>query len=136
MPWVATALAVASTVNSIAGGLSAKDAAEKAGEKQAEAILRQNKENKRRRLLDFKQNLGEIDAKAYASNLQMTGSTERYKKFYASEYQREMTWDDSKARMDARNAQKGAAAVGESALYSGIGSALGSAGKAASVWGQ
>lgn len=136
MAWVQTALAVAGAVSSIAGGMGAKDAAEEAGEKQAEAILRQAKENKRRQLLDLAQNKGRIDAVVYGSNLQMTGSSERYKKFYDNEYRKGMQWDESKARMDARAARKGAAAVGDSAMYQGIGSALGYAGQAASVWGN
>ena len=130
MTWVAVGVAAVGMVSSIAGGISGKKAAEKAGEMQAMVIEQTAAENERRRKLDLAQQLGGITAAVSASNLQMSGSSKRYKAAYESNYRAEMAWDKQKSRIDARTAIKGGGAAGQSAMYSGIGSALNFAGSA------
>lgn len=134
MAWPMVAAAVVGAVSSIAGGLSAKGAAEDAGERQAESILMAEKENRRRRENELKRQLGTIDSRVYASNILMTGSAKRYRDDYKSQYRQEMAWDKAKANMDARAARKGAEAMGDAAMYQGIGSAIGYAAQGVSAW--
>ena len=125
MSWVSVGIAAVGAVSSIAGGMSAKDAAEKAGEMQAKMIERTRQENKRRELRDLGKSMGDITARVAASNVLMTGSSQRYKQDYESEFKREMAWRDEKSRMDARTALKTGQAAGDSAMYQGLGSAVG-----------
>jgi hypothetical protein len=123
--WVAVGIAAVGAVTSIAGGLSGRKAAEEAGEATAANILATEKENQRRRQLDLGQKLGGITAAVHSSNIQMSGSTQRYKQGFESNYRAEMAWDAQKARMDAETAKKGGQLAGQSALYAGAGAALG-----------
>jgi len=77
--------------------------------------------------------LGGITAAIGASNLQMSGSAQRYKNVFESNIRSEMAWDKQKARLEARAAIKGGASVGQSAMYGGIGSAATSFGSAFST---
>ena len=131
--WVAVGIAAVGAVTSIAGGISGKKAAEEAGEATAANILATEKENQRRRQLDLGQKLGGITAAVHASNLQMSGSAQRYKQGFESNYRSEMAWDKQKARMDAKTAKKGGQITGQSAMYSGIGSATSFASQAFSA---
>lgn len=130
MTWVSVGIAVAGAASSVMGGLSGKAAAEDAGKMQAKIIRQTAAENARRRELELQQKLGQITAGVGASNLQMSGSSSRYRDAFESNYRREMAWDKMKARMDARAARKGAGAAGDAALYSGLGQAAGFAGQA------
>ena len=121
--WVATGISIVSGLSSIAGGISGKKAAEKAGKRQAKIIEDTADENRRRRELDLGQQLGGITAAIGASNLQMSGSAKRYRNVFESNIRAEMAWDKQKARLEARAAIKGGASVGQSAMYGGIGSA-------------
>jgi hypothetical protein len=77
--------------------------------------------------------VGGIRAAIYASNLQMGGSSKRYKDAYEGNYRREMAWDQQKARMDAETAKKGGQLAGDAAMYSGFSSAIGFAGQGVST---
>jgi len=131
--WVAVGIAVVGAVTSIAGGISGKKAAEAAGEATAKNIMTTEAENQRRRKLELDSKLGTISASIYASNLQMSGSAQRYKNQFASSYRAEMSWDKQKARIDARTAEKGGQVVGQQAMYSGIQSAVGFVGQGISA---
>jgi hypothetical protein len=133
MSWVAVGISVVGGVSSIMGGKSAQDAAEKAGEEQAKIILATAEENQRRRGLDLQNKLGGITAAVGASNLQMGGSSERYKNVYESNIRAEMGWDRQKARMDAEAAKNTGQAQGQAAMYQGYQGALQSAGTAVSA---
>lgn len=123
--WVAVGIAAVSAVSSIAGGISAKDAAEKAGEYQANMIEVTAAENERRRRLELQQKLGLITANVGASNVLMSGSSKRYHDEFESQYRAEMAWDKTKSRIEARMALKTGQTAGDSAMYSGIGNAVG-----------
>jgi hypothetical protein len=128
--WVAVGISAVGVGSSIFGGISGKKAAKEAGKATAANILATEEENQRRRKLDLEQKVGGIRAAVYASNLQMGGSSKKYKNVYESNYRREMAWDQQKARMDAETAKKGGQLAGDSALYSGVGSAFGFAAQA------
>lgn len=134
MSWFQVAASVAGAALSFKGGLDAQDAAEEAGEAQAESILETAAENKRRRERDLKVLMGETEARVAASNLLMTGSVKRYRDDIHAEYRRQINWEQMKARMDAQAALKGAQVAGQAALYQGIGGAIGFASQAASAW--
>lgn len=123
MTWVAVGIAAVSAVTSIAGGISGKKAAEKAGERQANIIEQTAAENRRRRELDLQNQLGGITAAIGASNIQMSGSSKKYKNVFESSYRSEMAWDKQKARLEARAARKGGASAGQAAMFTGISSA-------------
>jgi hypothetical protein len=123
--WVAVGIAAVGAATSVIGGINGKDAAEKAGEMQADMIERTAQENKRRRELDLQHDLGSITAAVAASNIQMTGSSKRYKSGYQQQYRQEMAWETAKANMDARMAIKTGQMAGDTALYSGLSSAVG-----------
>lgn len=74
--------------------------------------------------------MGGIVAAVSASNLQMSGSSKRYKNAFESEYRQSMAWDKQKSRIEARMAEKTGQLAGQSAMYSGIGSATGFAAQA------
>lgn len=131
MSWIAVGVAAVGAVTSIAGGLSGKAAAEEAGEATAENILRTQRENLRRRRLDLAQKMGTIRASVAASNIQYGGSSQRYANVFEGEYRAEMNWENFKARMDARTAEKGGQLAGQQAMFAGVGQAIGFAGSAA-----
>lgn len=131
--WVAVGIATVGAVSSIAGGISGKKAAEKAGEYQAKMIEVTAAENERRRRLELEQKMGLITANVGASNVLMSGSSKRYSDEFESQYRAEMSWDKTKARIEARMAEKTGQAAGSAAMYSGIGSAVGFAGQAFSA---
>ena len=128
--WVSVGISAVGALSSIAGGLGGKSAAEEAGEKQADIIRKTEAENQRRRELDLAQKLGGITGAVAASNLRMSGSTQRYKSGFESQYRSEMAWDKQKSRIEARMAEKAGDMAGQSAMYSGLGSAVGFAGQA------
>ena len=72
----------------------------------------------------MKKQLGVITASVAASNIQMSGSSARYKAGYQQAIRREISWDQVKANMDARMAEKAGQAAGSAAMYQGIGSAV------------
>lgn len=132
MTWVAVGISAVGAVTSLAGGISGKKAAEKAGEMQAKVITQTAQENERRRKLDLQSKLGSIKAGIYASNLQFSGTARKYTEGFESQYRGEMAWDKQKARIEARMAEKGGGMAGQQAMYSGLGSAIGFTGSAAS----
>jgi hypothetical protein len=129
MTWVSAGIAAVGIGSSLIGGKSAKKAAKEAGKATAENILETEKENQRRRTLDLEQKVGGIRAAVYASNLQMGGSSLKYKNAFESNYRSEMAWDKQKARMDAETAKKGGQLAGDAAMYSAFSSAIGFAGQ-------
>ena len=126
MTWVAVGISAVGAISSIAGGISGKKAAEKAGKFQAKIIEQTAAENRRRRELDLQHQLGGVTAAVAASNLQMTGSSRRYRNVFESNYRAEMAWDKQKAMLDARAAKKGGAAVGKAAMFAGVTGSIGS----------
>jgi len=123
-------IAAVGAVTSIAGGIAGDKAAKEAGAMQADIIRKTEAENQRRRELDLQQKLGGITAAVGASNLRMSGSSQRYKSGFESQYRSEMAWDKQKSRIEARMAEKTGQLAGQSAMYSGLGSAIGFAGQA------
>ena len=133
MTWVAVGVAAAGAATSILGGIGGKKAAEEAGLKQANIILKTDEENQKRRRLDLEQQLGGITAAISASNIQQSGSSLRYKSFFESNIRSEMAWDAQNARINARLAKKTGQTVGKSAMYQGASQAIGFAGQAYSA---
>lgn len=131
MSWVATGISVVGGISKIAGGLSGKDDAKKAGKEQAKAILRTEEETQRRRQLDLDQQMGLIRANVGASGIILSGSSARYARAFESNYKREMNWDQMLANMNAKAARRGGQIAGQAAMWSGISGAVGSFGSAA-----
>lgn len=134
MTWVSVGIAAVGAVSSIMGGISGKKAAKSAGKMQAKVILAIAAENARRRELDLVQQLGGITAAVAASNLQMSGSSKRYRNAFEANYRGEMAWDKQKARLDARTAKKGGQLVGQGAMYQGLSGAIGFVGQGISAF--
>ena len=88
MTWAATVIAGVSVTASVLGGVAGKDAAKAAAELQmqetAEALRRGKRKNKR--------TLGMAKSASYASNIQMSGSTEAYIRDLDMEMTREQNW--------------------------------------------
>ena len=128
--WVAVGVSLlgANAAISLGGGIMGAAAAKKAGKAQSKIIKATEAENQRRRMLDLNQQLGGITAAVAASNLLMSGSAAQYRGAYEANTKLEMGWDAQKARMDAKFARMTGAAAGQTAMYSGVSSAIGFAG--------
>jgi hypothetical protein len=131
MTWYAVGIAAVGAVTSIAGGISGKKAAEEAGKKQAKIIRQTGAENQRRMELNLDEQVGGIRAAIGASNLQLSGSSAKYKNVFESNLRSEMAWDKQKTRLEARMAEKTGQLAGSSAMYAGASSAVGFASIAA-----
>lgn len=126
-PWGAVIGGVAGGLFGALGGGGEDDAKELA-EERARLIQMTARENERRALLQLGGILGEAKAATYASNLQDSGSSKRYRTELESRFRQEMAWDRQKARIDAKMARKGGQVAADQIQYSSISSMIGGAG--------
>ena len=119
-----TAISVGSQ---IFGGMAANKAAEKAAAEQAKNTMAQRTEQIRQNTLVGEQNLGNARARAYASNLQPTGSTGRYLSAIDTENQRTKSYAVYAAKREREAILESGQGAGNSLFYSAAGDALGAA---------
>lgn len=108
---VAIAGAVISAASSIKGGIDGQKgaaAAKSAGKQQAKMIQMEGQEQERRLKRTQQAEYKTSVAKSYASNLQMSGSTESYLHDMRSEQMREIDWLKSETAARSYAAKKGA----------------------------
>ena len=130
MVWAATGIAAVGVGSSIMGGLSANKAAKKAAEQQGELIELQRKEEMRQKRLNDRMEIGSATAAAYASNVQMSGSTKKYIGGLNYQNMREMAYAKEANRLEQDAIEAGAQGAGNSFFYKAAGDALGYAANA------
>ena len=130
MTWAATGVAAVGVGASIFGGLSANKAAKKAAKEQAKFTGTRRAEEIRQRKLTHAETLGEAKALAYASNLQPTGSTNRYISALDMENMREISAAKFARKKEMEAIREGAQGAGNALFYKAAGDALGAAASA------
>jgi len=125
--------AIGAVVGGIGGLLSGggEDEAEELAEMQSQLILRTSRENQRRKKLEMRQTLGRAEAATYASGLQDTGTTRRYRKQLESQYRADMSWEYNKALTESNMARKGGQIAANTIQNQGLQSAISGIGAAA-----
>lgn len=116
-PWGAV---IGGAIGGISGLLTggAADDAEKLAEMQAKFDALTTNENLRRMRADAKRTIGMSDARVYASNIQMSGSTARYSKALSDETYRQIGWEEGAARVRQRMIRKGGQAASQGIMTS------------------
>ena len=117
-------------IGGIAGGIGGilsgggEDDAKKAAENQAYLIELQAREVERKKKLQMGMVVGETKARTYASNLQDTGSTRKYRNMMESEYRRELAYDRMITKKTAEYALEAGDNAADTISRAGIGSAV------------
>ena len=120
---------IGGVIGGVSGFLSGggEDEAKELGKLQAEAIRRAARENKRTRKAQMRQQVGATTAGIYASNVQMSGSSEHYRDTMEREYRRSIDREFMLANERADIAQQGGQIAAESIERAGYGQLLGGA---------
>jgi len=124
MAWVGTGIAAVGVGSSILGGLSANKKAAKAAEQQSELVKLQRKEEMRQKRLNDRMEIGTATAAAFASDVQMSGSTKRYIGGLNYQNMREMAYAKEADRLEQDAIKAGAQGAGNSFFYKAAGDAL------------
>jgi phage tail tape-measure protein len=138
---------VGAAVGGVVGGVmgflggGGEEETEELARKQALEIRRAAKENKRSQLRVANRAVSTAKATTYASNLQDSGSSRRYRDSMETEYRRQISYDSEAANRNAENVINGGQAAGDAIKRAGIGQLVGgiaSAGTAAAgmSWGK
>jgi hypothetical protein len=122
---ITTGLAIASIGSSILGGQSAKKAAKKAARSQAKLTYFQRQEEMRRQRRQDEYQKGAGVAAVGASNIQMTGSSQRYLKGMDMEAARQMAHARQAAELEKKAIKAGAQGAGDALFAKAAGDALG-----------
>ena len=126
MVWAAVGIAAVGTVSSIAGGISADKKAKSAAKHQAKLTHAQRMEEIRMKVRAAQQQKGTAVAAVHSSNIQMSGSSQRYVNALDTENMREIAYAKEAARMEKRAIEKGASGAGAS-LFANAGAQIGQA---------
>lgn len=122
-PWGAVIGGGIGLLSGLASGGAADDA-EKAAEMQAKFDAMTTEENLRRMRLDAKRTVGMVDARIYASNLQMQGSAARSRREISDETYRQIAWEEGAGRVRQRMIRKGGQAAAQGIMTSTYASQL------------
>jgi len=122
--FVTAAIMAGSAIYSAQQGKAAAHEQRKAARAQAGAILAQGAEDQRRMMLGYNQQGSQAVANVHASNLMMTGSSQKYIDNMRTEMSRELDWHKRATHAAADAALAGgamqSAATGARATASGI----------------
>lgn len=129
--WGTAIGAVAGGVLGILGG-GGEDEAEKLAKQQADWHLAEGRENQRRGRLEMAQVLGRAEAAIGASNILMTGSSKRYTGQLESQLRADLSWEDTRYKMEAEFMRQGGQAAGDQIKRSSMGGMIQGLGMAAS----
>jgi hypothetical protein len=105
---VGAAVSVGSALSGYMGARSASRKAKEAGKATARLIDAEGRESARRLRREQQYQYGTSVARAYGSNLQMSGSTEAYLGDMFSEQRRELDWLNTETRYRSKAARAGA----------------------------
>jgi hypothetical protein len=125
MSWVSVGIAAASIGSSLIGGNSQKKAAQKAAKQQAKLTYFQRQEEMRRQRRQDEYQKGTGVAAVGASNIQMTGSSQRYLKGMDMEAARQMAHARQAAELEKKAIKAGAQGAGDALFAKAAGDALG-----------
>lgn len=133
-PWGA---AIGGAIGGIGGILSGggEDDAKKAAEEQAKMIEMQAREVQRKKLRMMNSQVGLTKAATFASNLQDTGSTNKYRNAMESEYRRELAYDRFVTKKQVEFTLEGGQMAADSISRAGIGQMFQSFGSAGAAFG-
>jgi hypothetical protein len=120
--------AVVGVGSSIFGGVKANERAQIAAERQAELKSAQRAEEIRRLQRAVNQRAAAGKASAYASGVQIGGTTERYMSALDVEGAREVSFARKAAHLERRAIEAGAAGAGDALIASGVSRAVQAAG--------
>ena len=128
-PW---GTAIGGAAGGVLGGLlgGGEDDAKELAKKQEEFIQQAYRENRRRAEMEMFQTLGTARAAVGGSNIQFSGSPQRYTQALESEYRRQMAWDQQKARIDQEMVRLGGQMAADQIRYSGLQGMIGGLGSA------
>lgn len=121
----ATAIAGISAASSIFGGLSAKKKAKKAAKQQANLTFSQRMEELRRARLAAEQRIGYARAATGASNVQFSGTPQRYLNRMEEMAAYDQSWGYTAALKERTAIKRGAQGVGQGLIAQGVGDLLG-----------
>lgn len=124
---VGTTIAAVSAATSIFGGLSAKKKAKRAAAEQAQLTFSQRMEELRRARLAAEQRIGMARAATGASNVQFTGTLQRYIKRMQEMAAYDQSWGYTAALKERTAIKRGAQGVGSGMIAQGVGDLLGMA---------
>jgi len=121
---VSLALGAASLATGLLGSRKADKRAKRAANEQAALTFEQRQEEIRqtRQANQMTRSMGR--AAAYGSNLQMSGTTQKYLDAMRYENVREVAWAERAAEQERAAIRAGARGAGDSILYQSIGQAL------------
>jgi len=110
----------------IGGLLSSGDAddAKALAEEQAKLVEMRTREEQRRKKRMMNQQIGETEARTYASNLLDTGSARQYRMGMESEYRRQLAYDRLASKKEAELIREGGDATARGIEMAGIGSMI------------
>lgn len=126
-PWGAVVGGVAGGLMGALGG-GGEDDAMKLAERQAKIMLSVARENERRAQREKDRNVGAATAAIGASNVQFSGSSNRYRRALETEYSRTIKHDREIAEKSARNVIAGGQAAADSISNAALGSMVSSIG--------
>lgn len=134
MTWVAAGIGTASLASGIFGSRKADKAAASAAESQAKltGVQRRAEIQDMEDQSEFEQ--GMVRATVGASNIQMSGSAQRYSDATQMRNMREIAMAKKAAHLEQRAILKGAQGAGDGLLAQGVGDAVGSFIQAGSNW--
>jgi hypothetical protein len=121
---------VGAVVGGVIGGISGflggggEKKAKKLAKAQAKEIIRTAEENARVARIQAAQQVGLTKAATYASNIQDTGTTKKYRDTMEAEYRRNIAWDLDAAQRNAELARKGGQIAAQSISRAGWGQVL------------
>lgn len=122
-------------IGGIAGGLAgglfgddAEDLADTLADAQIKEIDRAEAENRRRTLLEMSRDVGRSRAAIGASNLQFSGSPQRYTGQIAREYRHQLAWDRQRANVEKQMARLGGQMAVDQIRSSALQGAIGGVG--------
>lgn len=125
MTWATVAVGAVSIGSSLIGGASAKKAAVDAAREQADLTYAQRQEEIRQKKRSGAQQLGQARAAVGASNIQFSGSADRYLTALDMENMREVAWAQNAAVKEREAIKAGASGAGTPFFAQAAGDAIG-----------